>query len=170
MKQRGRKSAAELSIIGAGGIAVARRLDPPSLLSDEMAKVWRGIVNGKPTLDLDYEQDFAAAVDMNVVMTGGRRFVEIQGTGEEDTFSDDDLDALLKLARRGIKDLAANGRKPHAPYALVTKDFIESTFTLHLQFPKLGTQEAEREHHDSEDHPDHQGVGVAFLPHPHCHP
>ena len=66
--------------------------------------------DGKPTLDLDYEQDFAASVDMNVVMTGGGRFVEIQGTGEEATFSDDDLDALLKLARRGIQDLTAAQR------------------------------------------------------------
>ena len=75
-------------------------------LRDSVAAISVGMVNGKPTLDLDYEQDFAAAVDMNVVMTGGGRFVEIQGTGEEATFSDEDLDALLKLARRGIKDLS----------------------------------------------------------------
>ena len=59
----------------------------------------------RPVLDLDYEQDFAAAVDMNVVMTGAGRFVEIQGTGEEATFDDDELAALLKLARRGIGQL-----------------------------------------------------------------
>jgi ribonuclease PH len=76
-------------------------------LRDSVAAISAGMVKGKPTLDLDYEQDFAAAVDMNVVMTGSGRFVEIQGTGEEATFSDDDLDALLKLARRGIKDLTA---------------------------------------------------------------
>lgn len=76
-------------------------------LLDSVAAISVGIVNGKPTLDLDYEQDYAATVDMNVVMTGGGRFVEIQGTGEEATFSDEDLDALLKLARRGIKDLTA---------------------------------------------------------------
>jgi ribonuclease PH len=82
--------------------------DPSKLpLRDSVAAISVGMVNGKPTLDLDYEQDFAAAVDMNVVMTGAGRFVEIQGTGEEATFSDDDLDALLKLARRGIKDLTA---------------------------------------------------------------
>ena len=74
-------------------------------LRDNVAAVSVGIVNGRPVLDLDYEQDFAAAVDMNVVMTGAGRFVEIQGTGEEATFDDDELAALLKLARRGIGQL-----------------------------------------------------------------
>lgn len=89
--------------------SIQRDLPDPAKypLRDSVAAISVGMVNGKPTLDLDYEQDFAAAVDMNVVMTGGGRFVEIQGTGEEATFSDDELDALLKLARRGIKDLTA---------------------------------------------------------------
>ncbi|HRX81068.1 MAG TPA: ribonuclease PH [Pirellulaceae bacterium] len=89
--------------------SIQKELPDPSKfpLRDSVAAISVGMVNGKPTLDLDYEQDFAAAVDMNVVMTGGGRFVEIQGTGEEATFSDEDLDALLKLARRGIKDLTA---------------------------------------------------------------
>ncbi len=76
-------------------------------LRDNVAAISVGIVNGKPTLDLDYEQDYAAAVDMNVVMTGSGRFIEIQGTGEEDTFSDEELAALLKLGKRGIKELTA---------------------------------------------------------------
>lgn len=89
--------------------SIQKELPDPSKfpLRDSVAAISVGMVHGKPTLDLDYEQDFAAAVDMNVVMTGGGRFVEIQGTGEEATFGDDDLDALLKLARRGIKDLTA---------------------------------------------------------------
>ncbi|MFP6669515.1 MAG: ribonuclease PH [Pirellulales bacterium] len=74
-------------------------------LGDSVAAVSVGVVKGRPTLDLDYELDVAAAVDMNVVLTGGGRFVEIQGTGEEATFSQDDLDALLRLARGGIKKL-----------------------------------------------------------------
>ena len=74
-------------------------------LVDSVAAVSVGLVDGKPVLDLDYEQDFAAAVDMNVVMTGRGRFVEVQGTGEEATFSEDELTALLKLARRGISQL-----------------------------------------------------------------
>jgi ribonuclease PH len=55
---------------------------------------------------LDYEQDFAAAVDMNVVMTGRGRYVELQGTGEEATFDGDELAALLALASRGIAQLS----------------------------------------------------------------
>jgi ribonuclease PH len=74
-------------------------------LLDSVAAISVGIVEGKPSLDLDYEQDFAAAVDMNVVMTGSGRFVEIQGTGEEATFDDVQLATMLKLARTGISQL-----------------------------------------------------------------
>jgi len=74
-------------------------------LRDSVAAISVGLVDGKALLDLDYQEDFAAAVDMNVVMTGSGRFVEIQGTGEEATFSDDELNRLLKLARHGIADL-----------------------------------------------------------------
>ena len=80
-------------------------------LRDSVAAISAGIVNGKPTLDLDYELDFAADVDMNVVMTGHGRFVEIQGTGEEATFDDDDLNSLLKLSRRGVKQLTELQKK-----------------------------------------------------------
>ena len=92
--------------------SIRRELPDPKKfpLRDSVAAISVGIVKGKPTLDLDYEQDFAADVDMNVVMTGGGRFVEIQGTGEEATFGDDDLDALLKLSRRGIKQLTETQR------------------------------------------------------------
>ena len=74
-------------------------------LRDSLAAISVGIVDGSAILDLDYELDFAADVDMNVVMTGKGRFVEIQGTGEEATFSDKELQALLKLGRRGIQQL-----------------------------------------------------------------
>ncbi len=80
-------------------------------LRDSVAAVSVGIVDGKPTLDLDYEQDFAASVDMNVVMTGKGRFVEVQGTGEEATFTEQQLQAMLKLARLGISQLAEVQRK-----------------------------------------------------------
>ena len=80
-------------------------------LRDSVAAVSVGIVDGAVTLDLDYPQDSAAEVDMNVVMTGKGRFVEIQGTGEEATFSDKDLQNLLKLARRGISQLCELQRK-----------------------------------------------------------
>lgn len=80
-------------------------------LRDNVAAISVGIVDKKPTLDLDYEGDFAAAVDMNVVMTGSNKFVEIQGTGEEDVFSEEELSALLKLAKKGIKELTAIQKK-----------------------------------------------------------
>jgi ribonuclease PH len=93
--------------------AVRRELPDPDRypLRDSIAAVSVGLVKGRAVLDLDYEQDYAAAVDMNVVMTGSGRFVEIQGTGEEATFDDDELDALLKLARRGIRGLTAMQKK-----------------------------------------------------------
>ena len=77
-------------------------------LRDSVAAVSVGIVGGKPVLDLDYEMDYAAAVDMNVVMTGSGRFIEIQGTGEEATIDDAELAGMLRLARRGISGLSKN--------------------------------------------------------------
>lgn len=76
-------------------------------LTDSVAAVSAGIIDGRALLDLDYALDVAADVDMNVVMTGSGRFVEIQGTGEEATFGDDDLAVLLKLAREGIQQLTS---------------------------------------------------------------
>lgn len=87
--------------------SVRRELPDPERfpLRDSVAAVSVGLVDGRPVLDLNYEHDLAADVDMNVVMTGRGRFVEIQGTGEEATFGEEDLQALLKLARRGIQQL-----------------------------------------------------------------
>ncbi len=81
------------------------RADYP--LSDSVAAVSVGIVDGQPSLDLDYARDVRADVDMNVVMTGRRRFVEIQGTGEEATFDEEELSILLGLAKQGIEQLNA---------------------------------------------------------------
>ncbi len=63
------------------------------------------MVAGEVLLDLDHGEDSAARVDMNVVMTGDDRFVEVQGTGEEATFTEDDLTAMVRLARSGIRRL-----------------------------------------------------------------
>ena len=82
-----------------------------SSLTTGVAAVSVGIVDGKAFLDLDYELDFAADVDMNVVMTGRGRFVEIQGTGEEATFSQTELDSLLTAGKKGIKSLTAIQQK-----------------------------------------------------------
>jgi ribonuclease PH len=64
-----------------------------------------GIVAGEPRLDLDYTEDVAAIVDMNVVMSSESRFVEVQGTGEHGTFARDELNVLLTLAERGLRSL-----------------------------------------------------------------
>jgi ribonuclease PH len=64
-----------------------------------------GIVGGEPRLDLDYEEDVVADVDMNVVMTSEGRYIEVQGTGEHAAFDRSELDALLALASVGIREL-----------------------------------------------------------------
>ena len=74
-------------------------------LKDYVAAISVGIFNGKPVLDLNYAEDSKAEVDMNVVMVGQCEFVEVQGTGEHATFSRKEIDALLKLAEKGIKEL-----------------------------------------------------------------
>ena len=78
---------------------------PANPLREAVAAVSVGIVHGVPLLDLDYVEDAAAQVDMNVVMTAAGRFVEVQGTAERLAFSRDELDALLVLAERGIATL-----------------------------------------------------------------
>jgi ribonuclease PH len=75
-----------------------------------VAAVSVGVIDGQPRLDLDYEEDVRAAVDMNVVMTDAGGFVEVQGTGEHGTFDRAELDALLDLAASGIGVLAAQQR------------------------------------------------------------
>jgi len=80
-------------------------------LRDSIAAISCGIVDGRPVLDLDYKEDFAASVDMNIVMTGKGQFVEIQGNGEEATFDDEQLASLIKLARGGIRQLTAIQKK-----------------------------------------------------------
>ncbi len=78
-----------------------------SPLRDHVAAVSVGIVDGMPRLDLDYGEDSRCDTDMNVVMTGGGHFVEIQGTAEGAPFSDADMQRLLMLARNGIGQLIA---------------------------------------------------------------
>ena len=79
-------------------------------LTDSVAAISVGLIDGDVKLDLDYEWDVAADVDMNVIMTGAGKFVEIQGTGEEATFDDDQLAELLRLAKKGIRELTAMQR------------------------------------------------------------
>lgn len=83
----------------------------PLPLTDSVAAVSVGVVDRRVVLDLDYREDFAAAVDMNVVMTGSGRFIEVQGTGEEATFSEKELADLLRSAKIGIKRLTTLQQK-----------------------------------------------------------
>jgi ribonuclease PH len=78
---------------------------------DSLAAVSVGIVSGDVVLDLNYAEDSMAAVDMNVVMTGGGRFVEVQGTAEGMPFTRERMDEMLALAGDGIKQLLAAQRK-----------------------------------------------------------
>ena len=80
-------------------------------IRDFVAAVSVGIVGGKPVLDLDYEEDSACETDMNVVMTGDGRFVEVQGTAEGAPFSREEMSALLDLASAGIARLVALQRE-----------------------------------------------------------
>lgn len=74
-------------------------------LTATVAAVSCGIVNGEAILDLPYVEDVAADVDMNVVLTGTGQFIEIQGTGEEATYTRDQLNQLLDLAGEGVEEL-----------------------------------------------------------------
>jgi ribonuclease PH len=80
-------------------------------LTDQCAAISVGIVDALPYLDLDYSEDVRAEVDMNVVMTGVGRFVEVQGTAEGAAFSRSELDDLLGLAESGINEIFALQRE-----------------------------------------------------------
>jgi ribonuclease PH len=97
------------SITGAY-VAVHRALDRIGLsraLAGSIAAVSVGIVDGSPVLDLDYAEDSSAEVDMNVVMTGDGRLVEVQATAEGEPFSREAFDELLALGERGVRLLTA---------------------------------------------------------------
>jgi ribonuclease PH len=89
---------------------VSERKFSRSPLIGEVAAVSVGIVKGTPMLDLKYDEDSRAEVDMNVVCTGDGRFIEVQGTAEGQPFSQEEMDALLGLARRGLDSLLAAQR------------------------------------------------------------
>ena len=80
-------------------------------VKDFVAATSVGILEGKKILDLEYSEDSVAEVDMNIVKTGRGGFVEIQGTAEQEPFSDKDMEAMLSLAHKGIKELIALQKK-----------------------------------------------------------
>ncbi len=80
-------------------------------LSDYIAAISVGILGQKPALDLDYEEDSRAEVDMNVIMTGSGEFIEIQGTAERKPFKKDEMDHLLALAKKGIDEIVEREKR-----------------------------------------------------------
>jgi ribonuclease PH len=92
-------------------LAIQKLLDAKRIhdnpLTDSVAAVSAGVFNGESLLDLNYLEDRDAGVDANVVMTGRGQFVELQSSGEEATFSNDQLQSLLSLAQKGLKEVSA---------------------------------------------------------------
>ena len=80
-------------------------------VGDFVAAVSVGMVKEQPVLDLNYAEDSKAEVDMNVIMTGGGKFIELQGTAERNPFGDEDLSRMLQLAKAGLKSLVALQKK-----------------------------------------------------------
>ncbi len=78
-----------------------------SIITNEVAAISVGIVGNTPMLDLKYDEDSRAEVDMNIVCTGVGRFIEVQGTAEREPFSREQMESLLALAERGIQSLVA---------------------------------------------------------------
>ena len=85
--------------------------DPAAIIRDSVSAISVGLLDDVELLDLAYVEDKDAEVDMNLVMTGGGQFVEVQGSGEEATFSRSQLDRLLKLGKVGIDLVTAEQRK-----------------------------------------------------------
>jgi ribonuclease PH len=102
---------ASVAVVDAFEWMVARGLIASSPVRRRVAGVSVGIVGAEPRLDLDYVEDVAAVVDMNVVMSSEGRFVEVQGTGEHGTFTRAELDALLALAESGLRNLDEHQRR-----------------------------------------------------------
>jgi ribonuclease PH len=89
------------------GMRALARFGLSRAFRDSVAAVSVGVVDGTPLLDLDYDEDSSADTDMNVVMTGDGRLVEVQATAERDPFARETLDALLELAAGGIAEIGS---------------------------------------------------------------
>jgi len=99
-----------VSLVLAVNNLMGRKLLEFSPLIDFVAATSVGMIGETPCLDLDYAEDSKAAVDMNLVMTGKGRFIEIQGTAEKAPFSEDQLQRLLALGAQGIRELVQQQR------------------------------------------------------------
>jgi ribonuclease PH len=93
-------------------VAFKKEIGPASnVVTGSVAAISVGVCAGAEWLDLCYEEDRDAEVDMNLVMTGDGRFIEVQGTGEEATFTQAQLDRLLQLGQKGIQQITAAQKK-----------------------------------------------------------
>jgi ribonuclease PH len=106
----GTRTAAITGAFVAARLAVQKLLDAKKLaenpITDSVAAVSVGVFDGRELLDLAYVEDKDAEVDFNIVMTGRGQFVEVQGSGEEATFSQQQLDRLLAISQKGLKEIA----------------------------------------------------------------
>lgn len=84
---------------------------PGQVIKDSVAAISVGLVDGVPVLDLDYPEDSSADVDMNVIMTGSGKFIEVQGTAEGEPFDFETLQAQLALAKQGVEMLTAKQKE-----------------------------------------------------------
>ena len=111
----GTRTAAITGAFVALSLAVKKLMDKKKLtvnpIINPVAAVSIGIVNGQPLLDLCYTEDVTASVDMNLVMNSAGEFIEVQGSGEEATFTESQLASLLALGKAGIKELLAAQQK-----------------------------------------------------------
>jgi ribonuclease PH len=107
----GTRTASITGAFVAVGLAMQKMVDAGTLTSapirDYVAATSVGVVDGEVLLDLAYEEDSRAEVDMNLVMTGGKKIVEVQGTAEQHPFDDAQLKRMMDLARKGIESLIA---------------------------------------------------------------
>jgi ribonuclease PH len=107
----GTRTAAITGAFLAARLAIQKLLDAKKLaenpITDSVAAVSVGVFGGRELLDLAYVEDKDADVDFNIVMTGRGQFVEVQGSGEEATFSQDQLTSLIAMAQTGLKELSA---------------------------------------------------------------
>jgi ribonuclease PH len=107
----GTRTAAITGAFVALGLAMQKLVDAGTLsaapIRDYVAATSVGVVDGEVLLDLTYEEDSRAEVDLNFVMTGGKRFVELQATAEQRPFDDAQLKKMIDMARKGIESLVA---------------------------------------------------------------
>ncbi|MCX7571328.1 ribonuclease PH [Tumebacillus sp. DT12] len=96
-------------------------------VTDFLAATSVGVVGGTPVLDLRYEEDSSAKVDMNIVMTGAGKFVELQGTGEDEPFSMEELNELIALGKHGVEYLISKQKEALGEIANLITDKANAT-------------------------------------------